>query len=141
MQVVGGTAPYNWTFVSGDIPYGLEFTGGGQGTISGTPNWKATFYFTFAVSDNSAPTLVDTIHCEMTVTDSPVTYVCGDADASGDVDISDVVYLIAYIFSGGPAPDPIASGDADCSSNVDISDVVYLINYIFSGGTAPCAGC
>jgi uncharacterized protein (TIGR02145 family) len=33
-------------------------------------------------------------------------YVCGDADASGGIDIDDVVYLIAYIFSGGPAPDP-----------------------------------
>ena len=30
--------------------------------------------------------------------------ICGDSDCSGDVDIDDVVYLIAYIFSGGPAP-------------------------------------
>jgi hypothetical protein len=65
-------------------------------------------------------------------------YVCGDADASGEVDIDDVVHLIAYIFSGGPAPDPYESGDADCSSSVDIDDVVYLIGYIFSGGNAPC---
>jgi hypothetical protein len=63
---------------------------------------------------------------------------CGDADASGDVDIDDVVYLIAYIFSGGPPPMPYSSGDADCSGNVDIDDVVYLIAYIFSGGYAPC---
>jgi len=32
--------------------------------------------------------------------------VCGDADQSGQVDIDDVVYLIAYIFSGGPEPCP-----------------------------------
>jgi hypothetical protein len=68
-------------------------------------------------------------------------YICGDADRSGAVDISDVVYLIAYIFSGGSAPVPLAAGDADCSNGVDISDVVYLISYIFSGGEAPCAGC
>jgi len=64
--------------------------------------------------------------------------VCGDADASGEVDIDDVVYLITYIFSGGPAPDPLESGDTDCSGGVDIDDVVYLIAYIFSGGNAPC---
>lgn len=64
--------------------------------------------------------------------------VCGDADGSGAVDIDDVVYLIAYIFSGGPPPEPLASGDADCSGDVDIDDVVYLIAYIFSGGNAPC---
>jgi hypothetical protein len=65
-------------------------------------------------------------------------YVCGDADASGDVDIDDVVYLIAYIFSSGPPPDPYESGDADCSVDIDIDDVVYLIAYIFSGGSDPC---
>jgi M6 family metalloprotease-like protein len=65
-------------------------------------------------------------------------FVCGDADASIDVDIDDVVYLINYIFSGGPEPVPYESGDADCSFDVDIDDVVYLIAYIFSGGNAPC---
>ena len=140
MQVVGGASPYDWTYVSGDMPYGLIFTGGAQGTISGTPTWKATFYLTFAVSDNSTPTMVDTIRCSMTITDPPA-YACGDADASGAVDISDAVFLIDYIFSGGPAPNPILRGDSDCSNDVDISDVVYLISYIFSGGPAPCAAC
>jgi hypothetical protein len=63
---------------------------------------------------------------------------CGNSDASGEVDVDDVVYLIAYIFSGGPEPIPYESGDADCSDGVDIDDVVYLIAYIFSGGNAPC---
>jgi predicted secreted hydrolase len=64
----------------------------------------------------------------------------GDANGDGTIDISDAVYLIAYIFSGGPAPIPykICSGDANCDCTVDISDVVYLISYIFSGGAAPC---
>jgi hypothetical protein len=66
-------------------------------------------------------------------------YIPGDANGDVTVDISDVVYLIAYIFSGGEPPNPLEAGDADCSGNVDISDVVYLIAYIFSGGSAPCA--
>jgi hypothetical protein len=66
---------------------------------------------------------------------------CGNADGSGAVDISDVVYLISYIFSGGPAPLPLLNGDVNCDSAVDISDAVYLIAYIFSGGPAPCASC
>jgi len=65
-------------------------------------------------------------------------YICGDANVSGAVDIDDVVYLIAYIFSGGPEPVPYESGDTNCSGGVDIDDVVYLISYIFSGGFAPC---
>jgi hypothetical protein len=69
----------------------------------------------------------------------------GDADESGFVDIDDVVYLIAYIFSGGPAPTPDpCCGDANGSGGpapVDIDDVVYLIAYIFSGGPAPVPAC
>ncbi len=66
-----------------------------------------------------------------------------DANNDGIVDISDVVYLIGYIFSGGLAPTPnaIGSGDADCSGAVDISDVVFLISYIFAGGAAPGLTC
>jgi C1A family cysteine protease len=66
-------------------------------------------------------------------------YVCGDANNDRMADISDVVYLIAYIFSGGPAPISNQAGDANCDSIVDISDAVYMISYIFNGGPAP--GC
>jgi len=66
----------------------------------------------------------------------------GDANGSGGVDIDDVVYLIGYIFSGGPAPVlNNCCGDANGSCGVDIDDVVYLIGYIFSGGPAPLASC
>jgi hypothetical protein len=65
----------------------------------------------------------------------------GDANHDYTVDISDVVYLIAYIFSGGSAPAPMTAGDANADCAVDISDVVYLISYIFSGGKAPLPGC
>jgi hypothetical protein len=64
-------------------------------------------------------------------------YLPGDLDGSGTIDISDVVFLIAYIFSGGSPPTPLARGDANCSGGVDISDAVFLISYIFNGGNAP----
>ncbi len=55
-------------------------------------------------------------------------------------DIDDVVYMIAYIFSGGSPPldYAICSGDPNCSCGVDIDDIVYMIAYIFSGGPEPC---
>jgi hypothetical protein len=66
---------------------------------------------------------------------------CGDADSSGGIDISDAVFLIQFIFQGGPAPADcnytFGMGDADGSGGVDISDAVYLIQYIFQGGPAP----
>jgi hypothetical protein len=88
---------------------------------------------------------VANILCGVSTSLSPFAFaldvLCGDANGDAATDISDVVYLIAYIFSGGSAPAPLLAGDANCDSAVDISDVVYLIAYIFSGGAAPCATC
>ncbi|MCK4858532.1 MAG: dockerin type I repeat-containing protein [candidate division Zixibacteria bacterium] len=66
----------------------------------------------------------------------------GDADGNGLINIADVVYLINYIFAGGPKPVPIVLvADADCDGMVNIADVVYLLAYIFSGGSPPCNPC
>ena len=64
--------------------------------------------------------------------------VCGDLDHSGNIDISDVVYLVMCIFACDPIP---LEGEVNCDGMIDISDVVYLVMYIFGGGPAPCAGC
>jgi hypothetical protein len=68
-------------------------------------------------------------------------YYCGDADGNQIVNVSDAVYLTAYVFAGGDPPNPMVSGDVDCNEIVNISDAVYLIGYIFGGGPEPCAGC
>lgn len=71
----------------------------------------------------------------------PACYVVkGDANGSSQIDISDVVYLIAYIFAGGKGPVTKAAGDMNCDMSVDISDVVATIAFIFSGGAGSC-GC
>ena len=64
----------------------------------------------------------------------------GGANNSGDISISDAVYIISFIFSGGPAPALPCLGDADGSGAITISDAVYLIGFIFGGGPTPhCA--
>ncbi len=65
---------------------------------------------------------------------------CGDADNSGGWSIGDAVYIINYIFGGGPPPLQTCNGDADGSGGISIGDAVYLINYIFGGGPMP-GGC
>ena len=67
--------------------------------------------------------------------------VCGDVDGNGIITISDAVFLINFIFAGGPAPGSVTAADADCNGIITISDAVYLINYIFAGGPSPCASC
>lgn len=64
--------------------------------------------------------------------------ICGNTDANALVNVSDVVYLITYVFTGGPPPAPLSSGDVDCNGIVNVSDIAYLIAFVFGGGTSPC---
>ncbi len=66
------------------------------------------------------------------------TYVYGDADGNGAVSIGDAVFIINFIFGGGPAPSPLLAADANCDGTVSIGDAVFIINFIFGGGPAPC---
>ncbi len=64
---------------------------------------------------------------------------CGDVDGDAKFNIADVTFLIARIFSGGPAPCPTPGlGDVNCDNKINISDVSYVIAAIFSGGPTPC---
>jgi hypothetical protein len=66
-------------------------------------------------------------------------FLCGDVDFSGaGPDISDLVYMIDWMFTGGSAPLSIWTVDVDGSGgDADISDLVYLVDYMFTGGPPP----
>jgi hypothetical protein len=61
----------------------------------------------------------------------------GDANGDGTIDVSDVVFVINYLFRSGPVPSPLQIGDANCDQTVDVSDIVFLINYLFRSGPPP----
>ncbi|MDD4051174.1 MAG: dockerin type I repeat-containing protein, partial [candidate division Zixibacteria bacterium] len=62
----------------------------------------------------------------------------GDANGDGNVNIGDAVYLISYIFRGGPSPQPLEAGDANCNHAINVGDAVYIVNYVFRNGPEPC---
>lgn len=67
----------------------------------------------------------------------PTVVKCGDANGDGSLTVSDVVYLVNYLFKGGPVPKPYEAGEANCDGKITVSDVVYLVNYLFKGGPPP----
>ena len=69
--------------------------------------------------------------------DACVCGLCGDADGSGSLTISDVVRIINYIFAGGPAPAELCAADVDGNIMISISDAVRLLNFIFAAGGPP----
>lgn len=86
-----------------------------------------------------------------TIAESPSCCVGDRGNVDGDpedlIDISDLVYLVDYMFTGGAPPpcweeanvDGSGDGPPDGSEDIDISDLVYLVDYMFNGGPAPVA--
>ena len=80
--------------------------------------------FTLTILDNDSP---------------PVTsFVRGDTNADGTIDITDSIYALGYLFSSGPAT-CLNALDANDDNAVDISDASNLLTYLFNGGAAPSA--
>lgn len=65
----------------------------------------------------------------------------GNVNDSPDdaIDISDLVYLVTYMFGGGPVPPcwKEANVNGDIFEKVDIADLLYLVEYMFASGPAP----
>lgn len=67
----------------------------------------------------------------------------GDAadPMDGVIDITDLVYLIDFMFRGGPQPPCFEEADlnGDGAELIDVGDLLYLIDYMFTGGPLPSA--
>ena len=65
-------------------------------------------------------------------------YMAGDPNKDGGKNLGDAVFLINYIFKGGPPPDPVELGDLNCNGAVNVGDAVRQINYLFRFGPDAC---
>lgn len=128
--VAGDTV--RWTN-NGSFPH--TSTSDSSGWNSGTLNSGQSFSFEF-LSTGSYPYHC-AIHTSMTGIIVILSNTCGDTNGDGQVSVSDVVFLISYLFRGGPAPYPSQNADANGDSQVTLSDVVYLISYLFKSGNPP----
>jgi len=60
-------------------------------------------------------------------------------NVNGDLatDLSDAIFLLAYLFSGGRAPTCLQSGEINGDLTIDISDAIFLLQHLFLGGAQP----
>jgi hypothetical protein len=64
----------------------------------------------------------------------------GDANGDGVVDLGDAIFLLNYLYKGGPAPNPSWTGDANSDGVVNLGDAIYILNYLYKGGPPPASG-
>jgi hypothetical protein len=61
----------------------------------------------------------------------------GDSNSDSDVNLSDAVSTLNYLFCGAAPPTCLDAADANDSGAVDISDPVCLLGFLFLGTSAP----
>ncbi|MBN1459359.1 MAG: hypothetical protein JXA57_07470 [Armatimonadetes bacterium] len=116
-------------------------------TIGMTWNWNAVQgivyrqFFSGAVADVRIydHALEEKAIQEIVFGEPPVSpsFLRGNANADETTDLSDAVFILSYLFLGGPAPTCLDSGDCDDSGVLELTDAVYLLSHLFLGGPAP----
>ncbi len=69
-------------------------------------------------------------------------YLCGDVDDDGEGPIvTDLSYLVDYLFRDGTAPPVTEAANVDGVTGpggpIDVADLTYLVDYLFRGGPDP----
>lgn len=64
-------------------------------------------------------------------------YLCGDVNSDGGLKVSDLTYLVNFLFKQGLAPVVLLSADANGDGTVNVSDLTRLVSFLFSLGLPP----
>ncbi|MFH2050105.1 MAG: hypothetical protein ABIJ12_11720, partial [bacterium] len=71
----------------------------------------------------------------------PPQYICGDANNDEDgPNVTDLVFMVDYIFKSGDAPPILEATDVDGIPGITVVDLVYMVDYLFKSGPAPTCG-
>jgi len=116
------------------------------GTVVPRPSVSTTvLYYLEAENTMGSGAVYDPVNPPLTVYRFETGYPCGNVDGlpgTGPVtNVSDLTYLVAFLFQGGPPPPDEAAANVDGSSSggglVNVSDLTYLVAYLFQGGPPP----
>ncbi len=124
---------YSWT-----AP-GIEFDDPTSPTPTGYfPQGETTVYLVVRDGPADDPDTLESEPClvRVTVTEQNAA-LCGDANSDGTMDISDPIFILAYLFVSGTPPSPLSAADVNGSGEVDIADAVYILSHLFAGGPPP----
>ena len=63
----------------------------------------------------------------------------GDADTNGSLDLTDGIFILNYLFSGGRAPSCMESANTDNNLAIELTDAIAILQYLFLGAAPPTA--
>jgi hypothetical protein len=120
--------------VKDDAPLGeteLKFMDGGRqsgGTVTNrliaegrsiTPALASSFVF---------------VNARVSILPDGTVFVRGDANGDGEIDLTDPISILGFLFKGGPSPGCLDAADANDDGTVNIADPIALLQSLFLDG-------
>ena len=109
---------------SNNAIYQMAFDWGGNLVCAGSN----IGIYSIPTADNQSTTPANSA---MTITKSP-SYIKGDVNCDGKVNLGDVSKLIAYLLGNNPQPFSLEAADMDNDSHITVGDMSKLISYLLS---------
>jgi hypothetical protein len=111
----------------------------GTGNISSDPDFVGVLVGNFALRSSSPciGTGKDGTDMGAVPFTGGGTFIRGDSDANGGINITDVIFSLGFLFQGGEDPACMDSADSNDDGAADISDAIYTLFFLFLGGDAP----
>lgn len=66
-----------------------------------------------------------------------VRFMRGDCDGDGQINITDPIVSLKFLFLGGEAPLCLDTADANDDGAIDLTDPIVTLMHLFSGGSVP----
>ena len=145
-----GTGPYDTTDWQVAHPQGWMPDTAGKGNISQDPLFAdqpgEDYHLTLGSpcintgdSSDTVPPLGGT-RIDMGAYEYPLITECGNVNGDEIINVGDLVYLVAYLYRGGPPPCSLRTADVNLDGVANVGDVVYLVSYLYREGPPPCEG-
>jgi hypothetical protein len=112
-----------------------------QWTTEPADTLNSPFSVVFTVDDGRDSTDTNVVQIIVKPYSVHPSMMLGDVTGDSLVDVADIVFLLNYLFLGGPPPNPPAAGDINSDCFIGISDIVWLINYLYRNGPPPQLHC
>jgi uncharacterized repeat protein (TIGR03806 family) len=74
---------------------------------------------------------------QVVVTRAAVRFLRGNCNTNGNLDLSDAVFSLGFLFVGGTRSSCEESCDSNSDGRHDVSDPIYTLSFLFSGGPPP----
>lgn len=102
--------------------------------------------YTLTIRINGNQLIIPEGHHDASVSSLPATFVWtaagtlpGDVNADGKFTAADIIYMVNYIFKGGPGPVVPGHADTNCDNQTTSADLIRMVNFVFKSSTPPCS--